>query len=40
MPMMGNDHGLGVWNWVRLPFQLPLIAWALWFTKAERDSAA
>ena len=35
LPMMGNEHGLGVWNWVRLPFQLPLIAWAWWFTRPD-----
>jgi uncharacterized membrane protein len=35
VPLGGRAVGLGVWNWVRLPFQGVLIAWALWY--ARRD---
>ena len=28
---------LGPWGWLRLPFQLVLIAWAIWVTKPPRD---
>jgi uncharacterized membrane protein len=37
VPLFGNTEGFGVWNWVRLPFQAVLIAWAWWYT---RDSAS
>src|SRR5262245_24379031 len=33
IPLGGATEGMGVWNWVRLPFQLVLIAWAWWYTK-------
>jgi uncharacterized membrane protein len=33
VPMAGQTEGLGIWNWVRLPFQLVLIAWAWWYTR-------
>ncbi len=36
VPLGGAPHGLGLWNWVRLPFQGVLIAWAWWYTPAER----
>jgi uncharacterized membrane protein len=36
VPLAGRSEGAGVWNWVRLPFQLVLIAWAWWYT---RDAA-
>jgi len=37
VPLGGAPHGAGVWNWVRLPFQIVLIAWAWWYTRdAER----
>jgi uncharacterized membrane protein len=32
VPVFGAPHGAGVWNWVRLPFQGVLIAWAWWYT--------
>jgi uncharacterized membrane protein len=32
VPVFGAPHGAGVWNWVRLPFQAVLIAWAWWYT--------
>lgn len=32
VPLFGNPEGFGVWNWVRLPFQALLIAWAWWYT--------
>ena len=32
VPLFGATEGLGVWNWVRLPFQLVLILWAWWYT--------
>jgi uncharacterized membrane protein len=35
VPLFGRDEGLGIWNWVRLPFQLLLIAWAWWHTRAD-----
>ncbi len=33
VPLFGNTQGFGVWNWVRLPFQVVLIAWAWWYTR-------
>ena len=33
IPIGGRSHGLGIWNWVRLPFQFVLIAWAWWYTR-------
>ena len=33
VPLFGATEGLGAWNWVRLPFQAVLIAWAYWYTK-------
>lgn len=33
VPLFGNPEGFGVWNWVRLPFQALLIAWAWWYTR-------
>ena len=33
VPVFGRSDGLGVWNWVRLPFQGVLIAWAWWYTR-------
>jgi uncharacterized membrane protein len=32
VPLFGATEGAGIWNWVRLPFQLVLIAWAWWYT--------
>jgi uncharacterized membrane protein len=32
VPLFGATEGLGVWNWVRLPFQLVLMLWAWWYT--------
>ena len=34
VPLFGATHGAGIWNWVRLPFQGVLIAWAWWYTQA------
>lgn len=31
VPIGGAAEGAGVWNWVRLPFQGVLIAWAWWY---------
>ena len=31
VPLAGATHGLGMWNWVRLPFQAIFIAWAWWY---------
>lgn len=39
IPLGDSQHGLGVWNWVRLPFQAVLIAWAAWYTGAQGGSA-
>lgn len=33
VPLFGNTEGFGVWNWVRLPFQAVLMAWAWWYTR-------
>jgi uncharacterized membrane protein len=35
VPLFGATHGAGIWNWVRLPFQGVLIAWAWWYTLAD-----
>jgi uncharacterized membrane protein len=35
IPVGGASEGLGIWNWVRLPLQLVLIAWAWWYTRGE-----
>ena len=32
VPLAGASAGAGVWNWVRLPLQAVLIAWAWWYT--------
>ena len=32
VPLAGASEGAGAWNWVRLPFQGVLIAWAWWYT--------
>jgi uncharacterized membrane protein len=33
VPLFGAEQGAGGWNWVRVVFQLPLLAWAYWFTR-------
>jgi uncharacterized membrane protein len=33
IPIGGRSESLGIWNWVRLPFQFVLIAWAWWYTR-------
>jgi uncharacterized membrane protein len=38
VPLFGATQGAGIWNWVRLPFQGVLIAWAWWYTLGERES--
>jgi uncharacterized membrane protein len=35
VPIGGRAEGLGIWNWVRLPFQLPLLVWAWWYTRPD-----
>lgn len=35
VPIGGASEGLGIWNWVRLPFQAVLIAWAWWYTRPD-----
>jgi uncharacterized membrane protein len=35
VPLFGATQGAGIWNWVRLPFQGVLIAWAWWYTQAD-----
>jgi uncharacterized membrane protein len=37
IPVGGRTEGLGIWNWVRLPMQAVLIAWAWWYTRPEAD---
>jgi uncharacterized membrane protein len=34
------EQGLGIWNWVRLPVQGLLIAWAWWFTRPDPAPAS
>ena len=31
VPLFGATEGAGVWNWIRLPFQAVLMAWACWY---------
>ena len=38
VPLFGATHGLGIWNWVRLPLQGVLIAWAWWYTRPAAGS--
>jgi uncharacterized membrane protein len=33
VPLGGATEGAGAWNYVRLPFQAVLIAWAWWYTR-------
>jgi len=33
VPIFGRTAGFGMWNWVRVPFQAVLIAWAWWYTR-------
>jgi uncharacterized membrane protein len=40
VPLGGATEGAGVWNWVRLPVQAVLIAWAWWYTGAEPAARA
>lgn len=35
----GPGTGLGIWNWVRLPFQALFLAWAWWYTRPEGPEA-
>ena len=39
VPLFGATQGAGVWNWVRLPFQGVLIAWA-WWCMPTRDAVS
>lgn len=36
VPLFGRYEGFGIWNWVRLPFQGLLIAWAWWYTRDDQ----
>ncbi len=36
VPLFGAEQGAGVWNWVRVVFQLPLLAWAYRYTALDR----
>ncbi len=38
VPVFGATEGAGIWNWVRLPGQGLLIAWAWWYTREEPSS--
>ena len=33
VPLFGAAQGAGALNWIRLPFQALLIAWAWWYTR-------
>ena len=35
VPLFGATQGAGIWNWVRLPFQGVLIAWAWSYTRSD-----
>ena len=35
VPLAGAKEGAGIWNWVRLPVQALLIAWAWWYTQPQ-----
>ncbi len=39
IPLGDAEQGLGIWNWVRLPIQGLLIAWAWWFTRPDEMPA-
>jgi len=40
IPIGGRSQGLGIWNWVRLPFQAVLIGWARLYTRPDAREAA
>ncbi len=42
IPLGDRSEGLGLANWVRLPFQAVFIAWAWWYTRpdASRETDA
>jgi uncharacterized membrane protein len=40
VPLFGARQGAGALNWVRLPFQAVLIAWAWWYTREDRPRAS
>jgi uncharacterized membrane protein len=40
VPLFGATEGAGALNYVRLPLQLVLIAWAWWYTKEEPRTGA
>jgi uncharacterized membrane protein len=33
VPVFGATEGAGIGNWIRLPFQAVLMAWAWWYTR-------
>ncbi len=37
IPLSGRHEGLGLLNWVRLPFQAVFIAWAWWYTRPDPE---
>jgi uncharacterized membrane protein len=37
VPMLGSEQRAGWLNWVRLPFQGLLVAWAWWYTRAPQE---
>jgi uncharacterized membrane protein len=39
VPLFGAKEGAGALNWVRLPLQLVLIAWAWWYTGPAKVTA-
>jgi len=40
VPLAGASEGAGIWNWLRLPLQAVLIAWAYWYTDSDTRSQA
>lgn len=37
VPLFGATEGAGIWNWVRLPLQGVLIAWAWWYVQPDEQ---
>lgn len=40
VPLFGSTEGAGIWNWVRLPFQFVLMAWAYWYTQPDASAGS
>lgn len=40
VPIGGRTEGLGIWNWLRLPLQGTLIAWAWWHAQPRTGASS